>query len=248
MVQSAIVDRFNGIISCPTCKETMANLTLMEAGDSPPVAFLGMTSAGDILQCLNPEIQHRFKVYGIRDQEVSGYEEVLVEEVPVTPDIPEPTRGDGGGKELEHFIATGEYLYKGVEYSKPPHQLEVDTGRGVLYLHNLMSGQTALRVCQIPDDLVRLFEVGTVVIDLIHTPVRHGGESGKIVKKEPVFMSISGTEELLARQPLSPGGFTIEDEASLVYFEFRNVPGNLLDGLWRGNFVDITLGYTGRTQ
>lgn len=158
------------------------------------------------------------------------------------------TRGNDGGPVFEHFLATGKYLWKGVEYANVPHQLEVDTNRGVLYLHNLMSGITALRVCRVPDDLIRLFEVGTVVIDLMHSPVRRGGKAGKIIKKEPAFLDISGAQELLAGELPGPGGFSIVDEAGLVYFEFKNVPANLIKDLWLGNFVDITLGYTGRTQ
>lgn len=146
------------------------------------------------------------------------------------------TKGNGGGEEFERFLATGKYLWKGVEYTNPPHQLEVDTGRGVMYLHNLLSGRTALRVCRIPDDLIRLFEVGTVVIDLVHTPVRRGGKAGKVIKKEPVFLSIEAD------------GFDIEDEAGQIYFTFKNVPDRLMKDLWLGNFVDITIGFTGRTQ
>jgi len=146
------------------------------------------------------------------------------------------TKGNGGGEQFEHFLATGKYLWKGVEYTSPPHQLEVDTNRGVLYLHNLMSGITALRVCQIPDDLVRLFEVGTVVIDLAHVPARRGGKAGKIIKKEPAFLDIRADE------------FGIVDEAGLVYFTFKGVSANLIKDLWLGKFVDITLGYTGRAK
>ncbi len=158
------------------------------------------------------------------------------------------TKGNGGGKEFEHWMATGKYLWKGIEYTKVPHQLEVDTNRGVLYLHNLMSGITALRVCQVPDDLIRLFEVGTVVIDLVSTPVRRGGKAGKIIKKEPAFLDISGAQELLVGEFPGPGGFSIIDEAGLVYFEFKSVPANLIKDLWTGKFVDITLGYTGRAK
>ena len=145
------------------------------------------------------------------------------------------TQGNGGGKAFEHFRATGKYIWKGNEYTDPPHQLEVDTNRGVMYMHNLLSGITALRVCRIPDDLIHLFEAGTVVIDLVHTPERRGGKKGKIIKKEPAFFSIEANS------------FGIVDEAGLVYFEFRNVPDNLIKELWLGHFIDITLGFTGRT-
>jgi len=151
-----------------------------------------------------------------------------------------------GGPAFGHYLATGKYLWKGTEYTHIPRQLEVDTGRGVVYLHNLLSGRTDLRVCRVPDDIIRMFEVGTVVIDLVHTPVRRGGKAGRIIKKEPVFLEISGAQELLAGELPGPGEFSITDEAGLVYFEFKNVPANLIEGLWFGNFVDITLGYTGR--
>ena len=158
------------------------------------------------------------------------------------------TKGNGGGDVFDHYMQTGKYLYKGKEYDHVPYQMEVDTSRGVIYLHNLMSGITALRVCRIPDDMIRLFDVGAVVIDLAHSPVRRGGKSGKVVKKAPTFISISGAQELLAGEPPGPGGFSITDEADLVYFEFRNVPANLINDLWFGNFVDITLGHTGRAK
>ncbi len=146
------------------------------------------------------------------------------------------TKGNGGGKEYEYFLATGKYLWNNTEYTDPPHQLEVDTGRGVIYLHNLMSGKTALRVCRVPDDLIRLFETGTVVIDLVHTPVRRGGGAGRATKKEPVFLAIKTDE------------FDIIDEAGLIHFTFKGVPSNLISNLWLGEFVDITLGHTGRAQ
>lgn len=166
-------------------------------------------------------------------------------------DVPHAILNSGnGGPAFEHFLATGKYLWKGVEYNSLPFQLEVDTGRGVIYLHNLMSGQTALRVCRIPDDIIRLFETGTVAIHLVRTPARKMGEvskSGKIIKKEPVFLDISGAQIILAGRPPGPGEFSIADEAGLVFFEFENIPANLVRDLWIGKFVDITLGYTGRT-
>ncbi|GAI86640.1 unnamed protein product [marine sediment metagenome] len=159
-------------------------------------------------------------------------------------DIPHITglfKGNGGGEALEHFMLTGKYLWKGKEYNKPPHQLEIDVSRGVIYLHNLLTGKTFLRVCRIPDDMIRLFEVGVVVIDLLHSPIRRGGKGGKIIKKEPTFLIISGGQELLAGRLPGPGEFKIVDETDSAYFEFRNVPANLIRDLWFGEFVDITL-------
>ncbi len=156
------------------------------------------------------------------------------------------TRGNGGGEAFEHFMLTGKYLWKGREYDKVPRELEVDKRRGVIYLHNLMSGKINLRVRRIPDDLIHLFKIGTVIINLKLTPLRRGGANGRSIKISPVFLSISGAEELLAGKFPGTGDFTIENKEGQAYFEFRNVPGNLIKDLWLGNFVDITLGYTGR--
>jgi len=161
------------------------------------------------------------------------------------PPIPRILTGDGGPI-FEHWLATGKYLWKGVEYAHAPHELEVDISRGVIYLHNLVMGGTVLRVCRVPDDIIRMFEIGTVVIDLVRTPIRHGGKGGRIIKKSPVFLSISGSEQILTGVLPDTGSFSIADEAGQIYFEFKNVPGRLLKDLWYGEFVDITLGVTGR--
>ena len=54
------------------------------------------------------------------------------------------------------------------------------------------------------------------------------------MKKEPVFLD------------LGEGSFTIEDESGMVFFEFRQVPDHLIQDLFTGQFVDITIGHTGR--
>lgn len=129
---------------------------------------------------------------------------------------------------------TGKYLWKGKEYTHLPHQLEVDTGRGVLYLHNLLTGETILRVCQIPDDIIGMFEIGTVVIDLVHTSAKHGGKGSKTIQ-EPTFLNITGNS------------FVITNEGGQIFFEFKEVPAHLIKNLRLGDSVDITLGITGRT-
>ena len=141
-------------------------------------------------------------------------------------------------EELAH-----KFLWGGVEYTDPPHQLEVDTGRGVLYLHAFVAGQTVLRVCRIPDDLIGPFVqgTGTVSINLKHTPAREGRAAyERVVKKEPVFLS-------LPQQPKEEGNsFSIDDIAGTVLFDFEDVPGKVIEDLRFGRFADITIGYTGR--
>lgn len=127
------------------------------------------------------------------------------------------------------------FLLKGVEYTELPYQLEVDTSRGVLYLHNPRTGQSVLRICRIPDDLIRVFgrDFGTVIIDLKETPVRIGGNvRGRTIKIEPAFLYVD------------PSNFTIEDGG--MHLEVNNVPESLIKDLQAGRFVDITLGFTGR--
>lgn len=126
---------------------------------------------------------------------------------------------------------------KGGNDPTDPHQLEVDTGRGVLYVHSLLRGVTALRVCRIPDESVRLFasEDGIVVIDLrgySHRLEPH--LKGRTIKKEPVFFDIR------------EDSFTVRSQAGVTLFEFKNVPLRLINDLRLGDFVDITLGYTGK--
>jgi len=144
----------------------------------------------------------------------------------------------------QHWLKTHMYLYKGVEYTNAPHELEIDTSRGVIYLHNLMDGKTVLRVCRIPDDLIHLTNIGTITIDLIRTPSRHGHTPGKIIKKSPTFLNLSGAEKMMDLQTPEAGRFSINDESGMILVEFWSVPGRLLKDLWFGNFVDITLGYT----
>jgi len=146
---------------------------------------------------------------------------------------------------FEHWQKTGKYLYKGVEYTDVPHELEVDLGRGVLYLHNLIAGTTVLRVCRIPRDTITLVTIGTPVIDLINSPSGGRNTAGKVIKRKPAFLEISGSESMMDMRVPPTGSFQINNEAGQSYFDFKNVPGNLLYDLWMGKFVDITMGYTG---
>ena len=70
------------------------------------------------------------------------------------PPIPRALAGNGGGDPFDHWMKTGKYLWKGIEYSHVPYQLEVDTSRGVLYLHSLVTGDTRLRTCRIHEELI----------------------------------------------------------------------------------------------
>ena len=151
--------------------------------------------------------------------------------------------GEDSNKEFEHWMKTGHYLWKGVEYTQVPHELEVDTGRGVLYLHNLMMKQTVLRVCRIHDELMRLFASGliSIGIDLKNTTIRRGGPvRGRIMKIAPVFLNLPDFFKP------GEGTFSIVDENKHLFFEFRHVPEKNIKDLWKGNFTDITIGVTGR--
>lgn len=155
------------------------------------------------------------------------------------PPIPRALAGGDGGPAFEHWQRTGNYLYKGKEYLAPPHQLEVDTQRGVLYLHNLLSGMTVLRVCRIPGDILDVFmsRVGSTTISLLYTHTGGGIPRGRIVKREPVFLSFP---------PDVSTSFDINDVDVRTIFSFRDVPYKLVNDLLMGGVVDITLGITGR--
>ena len=153
------------------------------------------------------------------------------------PPIPRPVKSNGGVDPFDHWMKTGKYIFKGIEYAHVPYKLEVDTSRGVIYLHSLMTGDTRLRVCRVHEDYTKIFEqgTGTVSIHLESSPVRnilHTG--GKVITKEPVFLE------------LGENSFTICDETGTVLLEFRQVPERLIQDLFTGTFTDITMGHTGR--
>lgn len=125
-----------------------------------------------------------------------------------------------------------------------PLQLEVNVNKGVLYLHSLLTGQTLLRVCRIPDDLMQLFASGMVVIviDLRRVPVRREGPSRRrqTIKTDPVYLSIPDWAEE------NFGEFSVIDSMDRTHFKFTSVPLNIMMQLWFGQFADITIGVTGR--
>lgn len=125
-----------------------------------------------------------------------------------------------------------------------PLQLEVDINRGVLYLHSLLTGQTLLRVCRIPNDLMQLFASGMVaiVIDLKRIPMRKEGPSThrRTVKTDPVYLSLPDSTVGDA------GKLFIKDSMGRTHFEFTSVPDYVMKQLWTNQFADITIGVTGR--
>lgn len=141
-------------------------------------------------------------------------------------------------------MTTQGYPYEGIEYIKPPHQLEVDTDRGVLYMHDLTAGQTVLRVCRIADHILVGFynELGTVQLPLrsVIPRIRGVEERKGVLKKEPTFINLPDHWDS------NNGLFTIETEAGAVMFEFYNVPDRVMKSLLAGEFTDITIGVTGR--
>jgi len=152
-------------------------------------------------------------------------------------------------EELEpyrHWVLTGKYLWKGVEYTTAPYKLEVDTGRGVLYLHSLLTGQTVLRICRIPEETTMVFLAGrspTLDIMAAHPRRIEARELGSIVEFSPVFLNIAGPFP-----PEERGAFTIETESGRILFEVVGVPRREMKSLWMGEFTDITIGLTGRVE
>ena len=133
------------------------------------------------------------------------------------------------------------FLFKGVEYISPPYELEVDPGRGVLYLHSLQTGLTVLRICKIPEEVWKDFgkEGYPVSIDLLYTQPKTSPQihRGKIIKRSPVFLEFD---------PRHLTEFTIIiSDYEGIWIDVLNVPEDLVKTLERGEFVDITLGYTG---
>jgi hypothetical protein len=150
---------------------------------------------------------------------------------------------------LRYWQQTGKYLYEGISYSNPPHELEVDTGRGVIYVHNLISAETVLRVCRVPRDVIRVIEIDcTAIIDLVHSPSSIRNVEGRMIHKKPVFIIPSGKEAMLDMKAPPDGSFKIINIKGQSYYEFTSVPGQLIFDIWVGKFVDITLGYTGIKQ
>ena len=122
-------------------------------------------------------------------------------------------------------------------------QLEINVNRGVIYVHSLLTGQTVLRVCRIPDDLMQLFWSGMVSlqIDLKRTPTRREGCSMRrnIAKTDPVCIKTPDSVQG------DVGGFSIVDSMGRTLIEFTSVPMSVMLKLWTEQFVDITIGYTG---
>lgn len=152
-----------------------------------------------------------------------------------------------GGPAFQHWLSTGKYLWQGKEYTDPPHELEVDLRRGVLYVHSILAGQSVLRVCRIPDNVLWMFAsgAGTAYIDLKTVAVRGqvSGSSGTLkgtIEKQPVFLDIPESYSVV-----DGGIFSIADEAGLALFSFSGVPGSIMKRLWYGEFADITIGFTG---
>jgi len=133
------------------------------------------------------------------------------------------------------------FLFKRVEYISPPYELEIDPTRGVLYLHDLKTGISLLRICRIPEEVLKDFgkEGEPLIIDLLYTQpkVSPQASKGRAIKRSPVFLDISS-------------GYTefsiIVSDYEGIWIEVLNVPESLVKTLERGEFVDLTLGVTGR--
>lgn len=157
------------------------------------------------------------------------------------------------------MVEAGKYYWQGVYFDSPPHQLEVDLGRGVLYMHSYLTGATALRVCRIPGRVlwqflagVGIFAPGVPVIDLqTTTPDALGESTGLkgIVKREVALFDLPEYTNGGGRFVIT-GWESLEDiyrgEVSREFFVFTSVPLHIVKQLWFGEFADITIGFTGR--
>ena len=135
------------------------------------------------------------------------------------------------------------FMFKGKEYVSPPYELEADPGRGVLYLHSLKTGITVLRICRIPKEIWDVFmrEGEPSTIDLLHAQPRVSvrEDKGRVIRRSPVFLDIDPNYT----------GFSINiSDYEGIWTEVMNVPSDLVRTLERGEFVDITLGVTGRRK
>ncbi len=127
------------------------------------------------------------------------------------------------------------YEYKGVQYISRHLEYELDTGRGVLYLHDLTIGMSVLRICRIPDGAVDMMLSGTAELDLATTTPRSESIIGEgKVRIAPVFLEVS--EE----------SFIVVKETGGILLEVKGVPENILATLREYKFSDITIGWTRR--
>ena len=116
------------------------------------------------------------------------------------------------------------------DYTQTPYNLEVQTARGVLYLHTL-DGRTLLRICRIPaSSLETLPHIAT--IDLATTLPGRGLTRTRTITKSPVFLN------------LGPSDLLVESEAGEILLEVTSVPKRQINSLQREEFTDITIGHT----
>lgn len=145
------------------------------------------------------------------------------------------------------------YHWQGVNFDSPPHQLEVNLSRGILYMHNCLTGVTSLRVCRIPRRELQEFLVpalGAPVIDLgLVIPGPPGGVTGLrgVERREIALLDLPEYTDGGGRFAII-GWNKLEDiyrgEVSKEFFVFTSVPVRVVTKLWMGEFTDITLGVT----
>jgi len=144
-------------------------------------------------------------------------------------------RGTGGLEQQAASRMRDQYIYRGTEYRDKPYELEVDTGRGVIYLHEPMTGATVLRICRVPEEVTdTILGGGTGDLVLSYAVPRIGYVGGRVIRKSPVFLAFE-----------DPEWIRIEDESGQVLLDVRGIPPGMSSGLRLGKFTDITVGVTG---
>jgi len=126
------------------------------------------------------------------------------------------------------------FLWKEIEYTSPPLELEADISRGVLYLHDLRTGITLLRICRIPEEVMAKVPTYGAVLDLAIAHPRVKTIRGKRFKKSPVFLDIYKEDNRFS--------IMVDDWDTVISVE--NVPMDYLGSLEKSKFTDITVGVT----
>lgn len=128
-----------------------------------------------------------------------------------------------------------QYPHKGPGYTAPPLELESHTNRGVVYLHNLATGQSTLRICRVPENVMERIPRYGAELDLSTATPRLGLTEGRTYKKSPVFLSMDRPSK----------SFMVVTEAGEGILTVKAVPTRLLDTLDKLEFTDITVGISG---
>lgn len=155
-------------------------------------------------------------------------------------------------KAFEHWTKTGKYLYKGIEYSKPPSKMVVDAKNGTIEVGSVFQSTPSIIIHRVPDHILFTYEIynGKMVIDLDNTPYRGSIPSSKdtlnwkLEHKEPLFYAwdVPLHEVLYSDTNV----FGLVDRKNRHILVVQNVPSDIIRSVFTGTFTQITLGMTGR--